>query len=228
MIRLHMTVEGQTEQAFVSQLLVEHLARFGVFLGKPRLTGASARRGERIPAGGMFKFAPVLGDMKRWLVEDQSPDARFTMMVDLYDLPNDCPGHANAMRLADPYDRVESLEKSLAEEMGDTRFIPYFQLHEFEALVLSRPDQFGDHFDKSDKATTQLLGVCRQFRSPEHINQGRETHPKARILDAFPDYHANVDGPLLAQNIGLQAMREACLHFAQWLERLEQLDMGES
>ncbi len=224
MMRLYMTVEGQTEQAFASQILVEHLARFQVFLTKPRLTGPSSRRGGQIPQGGMFnKIAPALGDMKRWLLEDQNPDARFTMMVDLYSLPSDSPGYEEAMKLADPYDQVETLERALAAEIGDERFIPHLQLHEFEALVLSVPDRFDAFFDAADKATAALVLACRQFKSPEHINHGCQTHPKALITKHFPDYQQNVDGPLLADEIGLQTMREACPHFGQWLTALEQL-----
>ncbi|MEA1949938.1 MAG: DUF4276 family protein [Planctomycetota bacterium] len=225
MVRLYMTVEGQTEQAFASQILVEHLAPFQVFLAKPRLTGPSPRRGGWIPQGGMFnKFAPALEDIRRWLLEDKSPDARFTMMVDLYGLPSDCPGYEEAGKLADPYDRVEALETALADEMGDKRFVPYLQLHEFEALVLSAPDRFGTFLDADDDdATAELVRACQQFKSPEHINHGRQTHPKAQILKHFPDYQQNVDGPLLANEIGLQAMRDACPHFGQWLTELEQL-----
>ncbi len=224
MIRLNMTVEGQTEQAFASQILVPHLAPFQVYLAKPRCTGASARRRGWIPKGGMFnKFAPSLETMKWWLLEDKNLDVRFTMMVDFYDLPSDFPGYDDAMKLADPYDKVQALEAALAAEMDDERFIPYLQLHEFEALVLSQPELVGVLFDDSDKATAELVEVCQQFRSPEHINQGRETHPKAQVTRFFPDYQQNVDGPLLAQDIGLQVMREACPHFGRWLTMLEQL-----
>jgi len=224
MIRLHMTVEGQTEQAFASHILVEHLTRFRVYLAKPRLTGPSRRRPGQIPRGGMLKsFKPALEDMKRWLSEDQKPDARFTMMVDFYGLPSDCPGYVDAVKLADPYAQVAKLEAALAEEIGDERFIPYFQLHEFEALILSRPERVGTRFDTSDRATRQLVEACQKFKSPEHIDQGRETHPKAQILKFFPDYETIADGPPLAQDIGLQAMREACPHFGQWLTALEQL-----
>ncbi len=224
MVRLYMTVEGQTEQAFASQILVPHLAPFQVYLTRARLTGPSPRRGGWIPQGGMFnKFEPALRDMKRWLLEDKGPDARFTMMVDLYDLPSDFPGHAGAMKLADPYDRVEALQTALAEEMGDGRFIPYLQLHEFEALVLSQPEKVGVLFDNRDDATSKLVTVCQRFKSPEHINHGRETHPKAQITKLFPDYAQDVDGPLLAEDLGVQVMREACPHFGKWLSRLEQL-----
>jgi hypothetical protein len=56
-------------------------------------------------------FVHALADMRRWLHEDRSSDARFSMMVDLYALPDDVPGHAAAMVLADPCAQAERLEK---------------------------------------------------------------------------------------------------------------------
>lgn len=224
MLRLHMTVEGQTEQAFASQVLTPHLAPFGVMLAKPRLTGLVSRRKGRIPTGGMLHtFAHALGDMKRWLGEDRGEDARFTMMVDLYGLPSDFPGYAPAMDERDPHRRAQVLEAALAGEIEDKRFIPYLQIHEFEALILSQPEAFGQQFDKSQRATQKLADECGDYDSPEKIDDGQDTHPKARIRSLFPDYHENVDGPLLAGEIGLEVIRNACPHFHQWLTTLERL-----
>ena len=136
MKNLYLTVEGQTEETFARDLLQPYLAGFNVFLWPPRFTGPHGRRHGRIPRGGMFnRFAHALEDMRRWLKENQSADARFSMMVDLYHLPPDFPGYAEAMTQADCYQQVDSLEATIAAELSDPRFIPYLQLHEFEALV---------------------------------------------------------------------------------------------
>ncbi len=93
MIRLYLTVEGQTEQAFAVDVLRPHLADFGVVVVKPRLTGLHGRRGGRIPRGGLLgTFGHALRDIQRWLSEDRSEEARFSTMVDLYSLPHDFPG----------------------------------------------------------------------------------------------------------------------------------------
>ena len=44
MKRLYMTVEGQTEAAFATSVLMPHLANFDVFLSPPRFTGLHRRR----------------------------------------------------------------------------------------------------------------------------------------------------------------------------------------
>ena len=45
MIRLNLTVEGETEQVFARQLLAGHLASHGVCLTKPRLTAVGKKKG---------------------------------------------------------------------------------------------------------------------------------------------------------------------------------------
>lgn len=226
MKRLYLTVEGQTEQAFAVDVLQPHLAQFNVMLLKPRLTGLHARRRGRIPTGGLLNsFQHSLGDIKRWLLEDKSPDARFSTMVDLYSLPNDFPGHENIAGLNDPHRQAQALESALASEICDGRFIPYLQVHEFEALVLSRPIVFGRWFDSADKQVQRLIELCQRFESPEKINHGRDSHPKALIESCFSDYDNNVDGPALAADIGLSMIRSSCPHFHQWLAILESLDV---
>jgi hypothetical protein len=225
MKRLYLTVEGQTEQAFVREVLKPHLYAFKVYVENPRRTGPHRRKGGRIPQGGLLHtFAHTLADMKHWLQEDRSRDARFSMMVDLHALPRDVPGHAAAMALADPCVRAERLEAALADEIKDQRFIPYIQVHEFEALLLAGPEKLTERFERREKQIAMLLAECNQFASPELINDGHHTHPKARIKKYFADYGETVDGPSLAQAIGLHQIRHKCPHFHRWLTTLENLD----
>lgn len=98
MKRLYLTVEGQTEAAFASKVLGPHLSAFSVFVYPPRFTGLHRRSRGRIPRGGLLNtFRHALADIQTWLKEDQSPDARFSMMVDLYSLPHDFPGYSAGM-----------------------------------------------------------------------------------------------------------------------------------
>jgi len=225
MKRLYLTVEGQTEQAFAVDVLQPHLAAFNVFVVKPRLTGLHARRGGRVPRGGLLNtFKHTLGDIGRWLREDQSGDARFSIMVDLYSLPHDFPDYDQAMTSSDPYHQAATLETALARQLNDDRFVPYLQLHEFEALLLSSPMKFGGWFENVEKQIKKLAIECQKFKSPEQIDHGQLTHPKARIKKYIADYDENVDGPALAADIGLDIIRAKCPHFGQWLTKLECLD----
>jgi hypothetical protein len=227
MKNLYLTVEGQTEETFARDVLQPHLAAFNVFLWPPRFAGPHGRRHGRIPQGGMFNtFRHALEDMRRWLKENHSADARFSMMVDLYHLPHDFPGYAEAMPRPDCYEQAVALEAPLAAELADPRFLPYLQVHEFEALLLAVPAQFADWFENRQQALAALAADCQGFETPERIDHGQHSHPKARIQRHYDDYDENVHGPLLAHAIGLPTLRQRCPHFHQWLTRLEQLDAG--
>ena len=223
--RLYLTVEGQTEAAFVISILVGHLANFNVFLAPPRFTGLNRRRRGRIPRGGLLHtFSHALADLQIWLKEDQSPEARFSMMVDLYALPNDFPGFQAGMEQSTGVAQAISLEKSLAATIGDSRFIPYLQVHEYEALVLTDPNRLATLYEIGRADLKALADQCSVYATPEDINHGSQSHPKSRIKASVPAYDENIAGPLLTENIGLPTLRDRCPHFGQWLTRLEQLD----
>jgi hypothetical protein len=148
------------------------------------------------------------------------------MMVDLYHLPTDFPGYTEAMGQSDCYRQVELLEAAVAAELNDPRFVPYLQVHEFEALALADPSQFAEWFEGRQRALANLAAECQPYDTPERIDHGQHTHPKARIKKHFEDYDEDLHGPLIACAIGLTTLRERCPHFGQWLTRLEQLDHG--
>jgi Domain of unknown function (DUF4276) len=229
MKRRYLTVEGQTEAAFASRVLTPHLTDFNVFLFSPRFTGLHGRRRGRIPQGGLLNtFAHALADIRTWLKEDQSVDARFSMMVDLYSLPNDFPGYANGMAKPTGREQANALKQSLAAEVGDSRFIPYLQVHEYEALVLVDPSRIASIYDLPHSQIEALCQECSFFSTPEDINHGQHSHPKYRIKKRVGDYDENIAGPLLAEAIGLAKLREHCPLFCEWLTRLEQLDAEEA
>ncbi|CAN5282588.1 hypothetical protein BH10PLA2_BH10PLA2_30710 [soil metagenome] len=174
MKRLYLTVEGQTEAAIATSVLTPHLANFNVFLTAPRFTGLHKRRRGRIPQGGMLNtFGHALADMKTWLKEDQSPEARFSMMVDLYSLPNDFPGFETGMAGPSGREQALALQFSLAAEMGDVRFIPYLQVHEYESLVLVDPRRISSirYARSTDRSPVSGMCLLRDSRR----NQPRST-----------------------------------------------------
>ncbi|HBK62014.1 MAG TPA: hypothetical protein DD000_00410, partial [Cyanobacteria bacterium UBA11166] len=130
----------------------------------------------------------------------------------------------------DPYQRVEQLEKALFNDIKDSRFIPYIQLHEFEALILSDPSKFYLRFPEYESEIQQLLEICRNFDSPELINDGVTTAPSKRITQVIPVYEGSKTSaaPLIANKIGLRKIRERCPHFDKWISQLETLTQSSS
>jgi len=224
MTRLNLTVEGRTEQEFVTRLLKPHLADFGVYAAKPRLTALAKKKGT-VHRGGVQRYEPLKNDLLHWIKQDSDPDAFFTTMIDLYGLPSDFPRFSEANTRDDPYQRVAKLEEAFEEDIGDRRFIAYIQLHEFEALLFSEPEAFGHYYDQHKTQIASLVAMRDEFGNPELIDDGEDSAPSKRIGRAIPDYRGRklMVGPLVAEAIGIQRIRQECAHFNQWLSRLEKL-----
>lgn len=224
MRRLHITAEGQTEEAFVNKSLKHHLAQFGVFADVRCVLTSSKRHKEF--RGGMTTYLKAKNDMLRWLQEEfHNNDVAFTTMFDYYALPEDFPGFAEALKQQNPYQKVATIEQALAEDINDSRFIPYIQLHEFEALLFVDPQKFEiEYFDKPDGIAT-LRSIAEDYGNPELIDQGKETAPSKRIISIYSDYADNKPaiGSMIAHEIGVEALRKGCAHFNEWLTKLEQL-----
>ena len=206
-------------------MLSPHLANHGVYMQGPILV-ANARRRRVTHRGGITNFRAMQDDIGRFLRQDSANDVFFTSMIDLYALPGDFPGFEEASRhRADPYRRVEALEASWADETADRRFIPFIQLHEYEAYLFADVSRLSRFYDDCDAEIEALRRAVDVAGSPELIDDGHQTAPSKRIIGQFPDYEhrkATV-GPQAAERIGLATIRYECPHFAQWLGRLEQL-----
>lgn len=224
MKRLHITSEGRTEEAFVNQTLKLHLARFEVY-ADVRCVLTSRKRSKEF-RGGMTTYLKAKNDITRWLLEEKhNTDVAFTTMFDYYALPDDFPGYSEARQLQDPYQKVALIEKALCDDINDPRFIPYIQLHEFEALLFADPRKFEiEYFDKPE-GIAALQAVADSFANPEMIDQGAETAPSKRIIGIYGDYADNKPaiGSMVAHEIGIETLRAKCRHFNDWLTKLEQL-----
>jgi hypothetical protein len=161
--------------------------------------------------------------------QDRNNDSWFTTMVDFYRLPDNFPGFEAAKKIGSRLEAVVYLEKALGEDIAQRlngipvsrRFIPYIQLHEFEALLFSNPSAFSAAFPTDRRAIEQLAEIRAQFASPEDIDD--LTAPSTRILNLLPDYQKPVSGLLVAQYIGLATIRSECPRFHNWLTRIADL-----
>ncbi len=222
MARLHFVVEVQTEETFVKDLLAPSLGERSVFADARRVT--TGRKGGTIYRGGYSCYGHLQRDLKLWMREDRNPNCWFTTMVDLYRIPNDVPGYEESRTIADPVKRVEFLERKLKADIGDSRLVPYIQLHEFEALLFSDPDSFSTAFPDSADKIADLARIRQQAVSPECIDDGPETAPSKRITDLFPRYKKVVDGLIIARETGLPRLRAECPHFNEWFTALLNLE----
>ena len=225
MIRLHITAEGQTEQSFAKKVLGPHLAERGVYADARCVLTSRDKRAAKGHRGGLASYEKAERDIRTWLKEDDHDECRFTTMFDLYALPHDFPGYAEAGKASDPYERVEILERSMARNIDDRRFIPYIQLHEFEALILADPRKLDWEYLEHDAAIGALISMAGN-RNPELIDDGPTTAPSKRILKEIPEYDKVSSGVAVVEKIGIPALRAKCRHFGEWVSGLEQLSGG--
>ncbi len=224
-MRLHVVVEGQTEETFVKTVLAPDLGAHGVFIDAHRITtgrhhGANFR-------GGLVRYDHLVRDLLIWMKQDANPDSWFTTMVDFYRLPRDFPDPGPRLNVPS-LERVLSLEAAFADDIAQrlagrlvaNRFIPYIQLHEFEALLFSDPTAFREAFPEQETVIHRLTAIRTQFSNPEEIDDGATTAPSKRIMKIVPGYEKPVAGPLIAQRIGLALMAQSCPHFGAWIRRL--------
>jgi hypothetical protein len=220
-----MIVEGQTEETFVNSVLVPHLSSQEIYPACRCVETSRDRRRGKIYRGGLLDYQRAEKDLLRWMKEDQRLEAHFTTMFDLYALPEDFPPPQPAGPYKDVYERIAALEAAFASKVNHARFIPYIQLHEFEALLLVDPPKFDWEFIKHQEAIARLQELADRFASPELIDDGEETAPSKRIIREIPEYEGRKAsaGPLIASKIGLTVLRQKCPHFHTWLERIEAL-----
>lgn len=217
-VRLYITVEGQSEKEFADLVLKPHLAGYAIDV-RPRVVVTNRKLGKR---GGMLDFDKIRGDLWRLMKEDRHGATRFTTMVDLYALPSEFPGWTEAQKRPRPLERVALLEKALEAEFAEPRFLPFIQLHEFEALLYCDLGQLQLRIAGSESGINALKKEVTGLE-PEEINEGSNTAPSKRIIRHVPIYERNkvrVGAPAAAA-IGLSNLRAKCPHFGGWVRRLE-------
>jgi hypothetical protein len=218
LIRLHAVVEGQTEETFFRDTLAPVLAEHEIYADVNRIT--TGRKRTITFRGGLLAYEHLRRDLTLWMKQDRKPDSWFTTMVDLYRLPADFPGIGKAAAISDPIERVRFLENELQADLEHRQFMPYIQLHEFEALLFSDPSAFSIAFPNDTAAIAKLNEIRGAAPSPEHIDDGEDTSPSKRICRLLPGFVKPASGPIIAKEIGLHRIRSDCRHFNAWIEKL--------
>ncbi len=229
-VRLNFVVEGQTEERFVNRVLQGHFAAQSIYTAAHCVTTRRGRtrcgrRAEHLKyRGGLTTYAHARGDILRWARGDGNRNARFTTMFDLYGLPADFPCYADAAKASNPYERVRILETGLSRDIGGWRFIPYIQLHEFEALLFADPQKLDTQFQVKQSKIQLLVETVQKFGSPELVDDGPDNAPSKRVTAAIPEYRTRKAsaGPIVAAKIGLPVLQSQCRHFREWLKQLTQ------
>jgi uncharacterized protein DUF4276 len=230
MARVHIITEGPTEKNFVDDVLKPYLATKGIYVDAHSVTTRRDRRKNKVFRGGLDKVDHLLKDIKLWLLESgKQQDCYVTTMVDLYAFPYEQKPEwvAGFNAQTDGLGRATYLESKLKDEFpAYTHFIPYVQLHEYEALLLTDTSIIHEAFKGLHPASklTQLNKNIGELK-PEDVNLGQHSAPSKRIIKYYPEYEDSKSswGPIIAVEIGIDKMREQNPHFDTWIVTLESL-----
>lgn len=218
-------VEGQTEATFIRDILAPYMARTHIHLSAP-IIGKPGHK------GGAVSFKRTIADMKCFL--SQRSDTYVTTMFDYYGIASDWPGvdalrkqmqTGQALSVQEKAGQLENatlqqLKKNLPEYDVDKRVIPYFQMHEFEALLFSDASKLAEIIDVNLK---DIQSILEHYKEPEAINDKPETAPSKQINRLRPGFRKIAMGIEIAEKINIDTMRQKCNHFNDWLTRIEQL-----
>lgn len=204
-------MEGQTEEAFINEVLANHLRPSGVEPCPIRI--GRARSTKRSNAGGgNVGVKRLVSDMVHlhWNFD------AVTSLVDYYGFRD--KGERS----------VEELQEHLVQEIngkipGAKRVFPYIQMHEFEGQLFSDTTAFSVIGSAVERDIAALSDIRRQFATPEDINDDPERAPSKRIVSTVPGYRKRRDGLSVARETGLAKIRSEYPRFNGWLTCLEGL-----
>ena len=126
-----------------------------------------------------------------------------------------------------PSSQSQSSSLDFADEINDNRFIPYIQLHEFEALLFCGIEYIAELYPGCEKRCEQLTQALQNVGNPELINNSPHTAPSKRIIKAIEgdnkthyNYNKPKTGRFVTEKIGIDELRSKCKHFDEWIEKL--------
>lgn len=216
MRRLHLLVEGQTEEVLFDAVIGPYLAEVGWVATRSILTTKRAASGAKF-RGGVGSWDKIRREINLLL---RSNFDVVTTMIDYYRFPDDAPGMADRPAAAASA-RVQHVEEALRSAIGDSRFVPHLALHETEAWVFAAADAFGAIVGDPALAG-DLRTMAAEAGGPELINDHPTTAPSKRLHTRFPTYQKTLHGPRAVETAGLDAVRAQCPHLDAWLSELEE------
>lgn len=196
-IRIGISVEGDTEERFVKEVLKPYLIDKNIEITP-------------INMGGNICIQRVARELQKIAYS-------FDYVTTFYDF--------YGFKDKDKNETKESLEEKIREAVKDgvrPKLISYIQMYEFEALLFSSPEAIASVLPNKNKLLSNwATKVLADFNgNPERINNSQQTAPSKR-LEAVTMYRKTTHGPIIAQQIGLSKIREMYKGFDEWLVKLE-------
>lgn len=224
-IEIYIVVEGQTEQTFVRDVLAPSMVHKGIFL-YPALIGKPGHK------GGDIRFDKAKNDIGHFL--RQRNDTYISTMFDYFRIDSQWPGKAEVLRQTQngtaltASHKAEILEAATSNEIVKTfpgcntenRFVSYIEMHEFEAMLFSDADILAE---KTEIDVSKINEILVKYNNPEEINDDPANAPSKQLEALKNGYRKVANGKTISETIGVQTIRRQCVHFNNWLTKLESL-----
>ncbi len=180
--------------------------------------------------GGGVSFERFSKDVRNAL--KQRNNTYISSMFDFFLLDSKWPGMdeleraASAGRTLDKVFLSEILEKHTLNKLKEmfpqytitSRVIPYFSLHEFEALLFSDITRLSEGLGVQSQRLQEVLDSYNG--DPELINTDPSKAPSKVLNYLYPQYKKVLQGTLIAASIGVPKMQDKCSCFNSWVTRL--------
>src|SRR5438128_1789020 len=224
MHRVLAVVEGFTERTIVEQTFAPYLGARGLSL-HAKVIGKPGHK------GGVRNFEAVRKEILALLRQERN--SHVSTFFDFYGLPQNWPGvrQAKGKKAREIAAIVETAMRSEVQAKMDasddpSRFVPYVQMHEVEALLFSDPKIMASVFERPDLEAgfIQVLDECGEC---EEIDDHEATAPSKRIEKLFPTYRKGsgirAHAPIIVRRIGVDRLRKVCPHFNEGFTTLERI-----
>jgi hypothetical protein len=214
--RLYFVVEGFTEREFVNKTLLPYFVSKGVY--DVRAVEITTSKGNK---GGLSNYQHLKTDIDNFLKSEH--EIIVTTFIDFFRIPSSMPKFQELNTQQNINNKIDLLEQGMTESINDSRFVPYIQKHEFEALLFSAKNGFELMYD-DERIVNELCAVIDQFDNPEDINTRPEFAPSKRLINTLANrgekYDKVAEGNLIAEEIGLDLIMSKCPRFKIWIEKL--------
>ncbi|MFT6961794.1 MAG: hypothetical protein ACJAWV_001516 [Flammeovirgaceae bacterium] len=218
---LYIIVEGQTELEFMNRLMIPYWrTQLGYQNNIQPIIVQMSGGGHGFNNIEHFKntIEPIMNYQNAPFI---------TSFIDYYGINSEkkMPGYKDCQKKANAQERITCLEAKLQEavqQINEYRFfIPYIQLHEFEALLFSDSEGFAY---EAEGIKQVVATVASDFKTPEDINDSYETAPSKRLEEIYRSHKEKfskvADGNDIAEEIGIGKMMEQCPRFRMWAESI--------
>ena len=216
MKRLEIVVEGQSEREFVQNVLAPYLQKRGV-IESYNVVSIVVRTNSN-SRGGMTKYSHLRRDIMNCL-KSKNDELVVSMMVDYFRMPSNLRETLGIATNDNHIKDAENIEQAILDDIGDSRFIPYVQLHEFEALLFAAKEGFTYCYG-DDPRCMDLFTIVDRYDNPEEINSSPDGAPSKRMLAIIPEYDKVMDGNTIIMQNGMESILRRCPRFHNWVEKI--------